>query len=332
MASRWWFIAIVWNNIQSLHKYHLIPRGLRIKTPGKSHMATPPRGPISTTSQALVATSFMILAGAMFAFMHGTVRWLSFDLHPFLIAFFRNLFGFLVLIPLLIRGGMGRFKTTRMGLHTFRACVNSISMLTWFTALSLMPLADATALALTGPLFVTLGAILTFAERVRFWRWATLIVGAVGALMVIRPGFEAANIGALLTIAATATAAVSKLCAKSLTKTEDPATIAAYVQFLMTPITFFAALFYWQWPTIEQIIGLIVIGTLGSLAHLFTAKAYAIADLSFAEPISFTRMIWATAFGYIVFSEVPDFWTWAGAFTIVLATSIISYRERNQKS
>lgn len=204
-------------------------------------------------------------------------------------------------------------------------------MLIWFTALSLIPLADATALALTGPLFVTLGAILTFSERVGFWRWAALIVGAIGALMVIRPGFEAVNVGALLTIAATATAAVSKLCAKSLTKTEDPATIAAYVQFLMTPITLVAALFYWQWPTVEQLIGLIAIGTLGSLAHLFTAKAYAIADLSFAEPITFTRMIWATLFGYIVFSEVPDVWTWVGAFTIVSATSIISYRERIQK-
>ena len=294
-------------------------------------MTAPSQGSSVVTSEALVATSFMILAGALFASMHGTVRLVSFDLHPFLIAFFRNLFGFLVLIPILMRGGVGRFKTKRFGLHTFRACINSVSMLTWFTALSLIPLADATALALTGPLFVTLGAILTFSERVGFWRWAALIVGAIGALMVIRPGFEAVNVGALLTIAATATAAVSKLCAKSLTKTEDPATIAAYVQFLMTPITLVAALFYWQWPTVEQLIGLIAIGTLGSLAHLFTAKAYAIADLSFAEPITFTRMIWATLFGYIVFSEVPDVWTWVGAFTIVSATSIISYRERIQK-
>ena len=294
-------------------------------------MTVPPQGSSVVTSEALVATSFMILAGALFASMHGTVRLVSFDLHPFLIAFFRNLFGFLVLIPILMRGGVGSFKTKRFGLHTFRACINSVSMLTWFTALSLIPLADATALALTGPLFVTLGAILTFSERVGFWRWAALIVGAIGALMVIRPGFEAVNLGALLTIAATATAAVSKLCAKSLTKTEDPATIAAYVQFLMTPITLVAALFYWQWPTVEQLIGLIAIGTLGSLAHLFTAKAYAIADLSFAEPITFTRMIWATLFGYIVFSEVPDVWTWVGAFTIVSATSIISYRERVQK-
>ena len=73
------------------------------------------------------------------------------------------------------------------------------------------------------------------------------------------------------------------------------------------------------------------IGVLGSLGHLFTAKAYAIADLSFAEPLVFTRMIWATVFGYVAFSEIPDLWTWAGALTIVLATTIISNRERIMK-
>ena len=283
------------------------------------------------TSPALLATAFMILAGALFASMHGTVRLISFELHPFVIAFFRNLFGFLVLVPLLMRGGAGMFKTKRFGTHTIRACVNSMSMLCWFMALSLIPLADATALALTGPLFVTLGAIIAFGERVRFWRWTALALGAGGALMVIRPGFEGANIGALLTIAATALAAISKLFAKSLTKTESPATIAAYVQFLMTPITLIVAMFYWQTPNIEQLFGLVAIGALGSLGHLFTAKAYAIADLSFAEPLVFTRMIWATAFGYVAFSEIPDLWTWAGALTIVLATTIISNRERIMK-
>lgn len=294
-------------------------------------MTSPAGDSSAIASPAVMATAFMVFAGALFASMHGTVRLVSFDLHPFVIAFYRNLFGFLVLVPLLMQGGAKMFMTKRLGFHSIRACINSMSMLCWFMALSLIPLADATALNLTGPLFVTLGAMVAFGERVRIWRWTALILGAIGALMVIRPGFEAVNIGALLAIAATALAAISKLFAKSLTRTEDPATIAAYVQFLMTPITLVVALFYWQWPTFEQLLGLVAIGALGSLGHLFTAKAYAIADLSFAEPIVFTRMIWATIFGYVAFSEIPDIWTWAGAVTIVLATTIISYRERIKK-
>ena len=291
-------------------------------------MTAPAGGDSVVASPTIIAAAYMVLAGALFASMHGTVRLISFDLHPFVIAFYRNLFGFLVLVPLLMRGGAVLFRTGRFGLHMTRACINSVSMLTWFAALSMIPLADATALNLTGPMFVTLGAIVAFGERVRLWRWMALLLGATGAMMVIRPGFEAVNIGAILAIVSTATAAISKLCAKSLTPTEDPTTIAAYVQFLMTPITLIVALFVWQWPTAEQLMGLVAIGVLGSLGHLFTARAYALADISFAEPLSFTRMIFATVFGYVAFSEIPDAWTWAGAFTILTAATIISYRER----
>lgn len=293
---------------------------------------TAPAGARGTVvSPALLATCFMVLAGAFFAAMHGTVRLISFEMHPFVIAFFRNIFGFLVLMPLLLRSGLLLFRTQRFGTHVLRACVNSLSMLSWFTALSLIPLADATALNLTGPLFVTLGAMVAFGERVGPWRWAALGLGAAGALMVIRPGFEEVTLGALLTVASTALAAVSKLFAKSLTRTEDPAAIAFYVQFLMAPITLVPALFVWQTPTLNQLLILMIIGGLGGLGHLFAVKAYAIADVSFSEPLTFTRMVWATIFGYVAFSEVPDPWTWAGAATIIAATTTISYRERKAR-
>jgi len=294
-------------------------------------MTAPAGARATVATPVLLAASFMILAGAFFAAMHGTVRLISFELHPFVIAFFRNIFGFLVLLPLLLRSGLVLLRTQRFGTHLLRAGVNSISMLTWFTALSLTPLADATALNLTGPLFVTLGAMVVFGERVRAWRWTALGLGALGALMVIRPGFEEVTLGAVLTVTSTALAAISKLFAKSLTRNEDPAAIAFYVQFLMAPITLIPALFVWQTPTLQQLLVLMIIGALGGLGHLFAVKAYAIADISFSEPLTFTRMVWATIFGYVAFSEVPDLWTWAGAATIIAATTIISYRERRAR-
>ena len=282
-------------------------------------------------SQALLAAGYMVLASALFASMHGTVRLISFEMHPFVIAFFRNLLGFLVLVPLLLRGGVALFKTTRFGTHTIRAIINSASMLMWFTALSQVALAEATALSLTGPLFVTLGAIVAFGEKVKLWRWSALGLGACGALLIIRPGFEAVHVGMLLAVGSAAAAGVSKLFAKSLTRTDSPTTIAAYLQFLMTPITLVPALFFWQWPTPEQFGGLIAIGIMGSLGHLFSVKAYAIADVSFAEPIVFTRMVWATIFGFVAFSEVPDVWTWAGAAVIIASTTVIAHREQKAR-
>lgn len=278
-----------------------------------------------------LAAAYMVMAAALFASMHGTVRLVSADLHPFVIAVFRNMFGFMALIPLLLHGGIKLFKTKRFGLHVVRAMFNSTSMLMWFTALSLVPLAEATALSLTGPLFVTLGAIIAFGERVRIWRLSALCLGAGGALLIIRPGFEELQIGMLLTIGSAAFAGISKLFAKSLTRTDDPTTIVAYLQFLMMLMTLIPALFVWQWPTSQQFIGLVAIGILGSAGHLFSVRAYAIAEVSFAEPLVFTRMVFATIFGYVAFSEIPDIWTWAGAFVILAAATIISYRERIAK-
>jgi drug/metabolite transporter (DMT)-like permease len=279
-------------------------------------------------SPTLSAVAFMVMASILMATMHAMVRAVSFGMDPFEIAFFRNLFGFLVLVPMLLRAGGRHLRTSRFGLHLLRGGINSISMLMWFTALSMIPLADATALSLTGPLFVTLGAMMFLGEVVRARRWAALIIGSSGALLIIRPGFEALNIGALLAIGGAAFAAGSKLVAKNLTRTDSATAIAAWVQLLMMVITFVPALFVWQGPTGEQWVLLIILGACGGLGHLCLTKAYAIADLSFAEPIVFFRMIWATVIGYLWFAEIPDIWTWAGAFLILSATTYIAHRER----
>jgi drug/metabolite transporter (DMT)-like permease len=260
--------------------------------------------------------------------MHGMVRLMSADLAPFEIAFFRNLFGFCVMIPFIAHHGSRLLHVPRFGLHALRGGLNGASMLIWFYALSLVPLAEATALSLTGPLFVTLGAIMFLGERVRAWRWAALLLGASGALFIIRPGFDALNIGMLLAILGTVFASGSKIVAKTLTRTQDPAIVAALVQFLMIPVTLVAALFVWQWPTLAQIGGLVVIGVFGGLGHLCFTKAYAIADLSFTEPIVFLRMVWATLFGVAVFAEFPDMWSWVGVALILGATTYIAQRER----
>lgn len=284
-----------------------------------------------TLAPTIRATGFMLLAAALLAAMHGCVRLATFETHPFEVAFFRNVFGFLVMMPMLLHGGISMFKTKRPGLHLVRGVLNGGSMLMWFMALSLIPLADATALTLTGPMFVALAAILFLGERVGIWRWAAMAVGIAGALCVIRPGYQEVSLGAMLAVGCVALAALSKISAKSLTRDDDPATVAASVQFLMIPVTFVPALFYWQWPTLDQLLLMAGIGVLGGLGHYSFTRAYAIADISFAEPIVFTRMIWATAFGFLVFAEIPDLWTWIGAILIVSGTTLLAWRERRAK-
>jgi len=277
----------------------------------------------------LAGFMMVVLASALFASMHNTIRFVTVSegIHPFEAAFFRNLFGLLVFIPFLLRNGFGMFRTKRLGMHLGRAGLNTISMLSWFSALALMPVADATALSLMGPVFVALLAILFLGERVGPRRWLGIGLALVGGLIIIRPGFAEIGLGPALILFAAVIVSCSKLMAKVLSGTESAATIVALLTCLMVPTTLVPALFFWQTPGLEQLAMLALIGVFGTVGHLLFVQAYKMADISLVEPALFTRMIWAALIGFVLFSEFPDLWTWIGGAVIVVGTTYIARRE-----
>ncbi|NQU69014.1 MAG: DMT family transporter [Rhodospirillales bacterium] len=190
-----------------------------------------------------------------------------------------------------------------------------------------MPLADATSVSLTGPLFVTLGAIFFLGEKVRVRRWVALGAGVIGTLIIIRPGYAEISLGAILVLISAVMVAGSKLMAKSLSRTEGTMTIVAYLSLVMTFVTFIPAMFVWRTPTLIEIGWLVLIGALGSTGHLLVVRAYKYADVSAVEPVSFSRLVFAALAGYLVFGEIPDIWVWVGGGVIVAATSYIAHRE-----
>jgi drug/metabolite transporter (DMT)-like permease len=301
--------------VPQIAPFDLVPRiGAALRTLASRHPA--------------FAGAMLIVVGTLFfASMHAVVRYVAATVHPFEIAFFRNVFGFLVFAPMLMRSGLVLLHTRRLGAHVTRGAINSCSMLAWFMALSLIPLADATALGLSGPLFVTLGAMFFLGETVRVRRWIALFVGAAGTLVIIRPGFEEVSPGALLVLFTALSVSASKLIAKSLARTDSTPTIVAYLTLTMMPITLIAALFVWRWPSFAELGWLAAIGALGSFGHLCFIQAYKLADVSAVEPITFTRLIWAALIGYLVFAEFPDTWVWTGGAMIAASTSYIAHRE-----
>ena len=271
----------------------------------------------------------IVLASAFFAAMHNAVRFVTVaeGLHPFEAVFFRNLFGVFVFLPWLVKHGLGGFRTKHIGLHLARAGINSVSMLSWFTALTLMPVADATSLSLMGPVFVALLAMMFLGERVGPRRWLGIGLAVAGGLIIIRPGFAEIGTGTWLILFSAVAVSSSKLMAKVLSGTESVATIVALLTFLMVPITLVPALFVWQTPTLEQLVFLALIGVLGTIGHLLFVQAYKLADISLVEPAIFTRMVWAALIGFVLFSEFPDLWTWVGGAVIVVGTTYIARRE-----
>ena len=275
----------------------------------------------------LAAVLLMLAASLALASMHGSVRFVSADLHPFEIAFFRNVFGFCVLIPWLARIGVAAFATRKLPLHLVRGVLNGGSMLMWFLGLSLIPLAEATALSLASPLIATAGAILFLGEPVRGHRWLGLGLGVAGMLTILRPGFEEIGLGAAAVLLSAVLVTASKLIAKTLTRTESPTAIVAWLTLLMIPVTAVPAAFVWQTPTASQLLMLLGIGALGSCGHLCLVHAYRLADVGLVEPLVFFRLVWAALLGFLIFAEIPDAWVWIGGLLIVAATTWLARRE-----
>ncbi len=274
-----------------------------------------------------LATSLTVCSHLFFTASHGIVRHIGPELHPFEIAFFSNLFSALFYVPWFVKVGLSPLQTTKFPLHFIRAFFNVGALIAWYTALSLVPLADAVALALAGPLFVTIGAMLFLGERIQMRRWIALGVGLFGALVIVRPGFESVSIGFLFVLLSVASGAGTKLFAKHLSKTDSAVTCSAYVAILQTPISFCFALFVWKIPSLEQLAWLAGTGIFVAVAHLSMVQAFRYVDVSALEPFVFTRLIWAALIGYFVFNEFPELWTWIGATIIVAASSYIARQE-----
>ncbi|MEN9221532.1 MAG: DMT family transporter [Thermostichus sp. BF3_bins_97] len=281
--------------------------------------------------QTLKGILLILISVSCFATMDATIRRLSGQLHPFEIAFFRNFFGSLALMPLLLREGLGSLRTERLGLFALRGVLNTIAMLMFFWALSRVPLAEITALSFTIPLFASLFAIWLLRERVYLQRWVALGLGFVGMVVLLRPGFQAVTLGSAAALAASVLLAWVTVLIKILSRTESSITITAYMGLFQAPLSLLAAVWFWQWPGLQDWIPLVAIGCLGTLGQVLMIHAFAYADVSTLLPFQFSALIWATLYGFFWFGEWPDLWTWVGGAIIFGSSLALAYRESRLK-
>ena len=292
-------------------------------------MTDPPTtvAPVARLSAPLRGALYMIGAGANFAIMIVIVRHVSAEQHPFEIAFFRNMFGLAFMLPWIMRTGWKGLRTKRFRLHLFRALIGLSAMLCFFTAISLIPVAEVTALTFTAPLFATIGAALVLGEKVRLRRWTATAIGFVGTVVILRPGSAMLTPAALTALASAAFMAVAILTVKALSRTENPNAIVLYMGLLLTPLSLVGALFVWTTPAPETWPWLVVMGLTATLGQLLMTRAFATAEASAVLPFDFARLIFVAIFGFLLFGERPDLWTWIGAAVIIAATVYIAHRE-----
>jgi len=282
----------------------------------------------------LAAIGFMALGTLMFSGSHGIVRWVSDGYHPMQLAFLSNAFSALVFVPWILRRGLGLLYTKRFALHALRAIFNVCSITTWYWAITITPLADATALSVTAPLFATLGAVLFLGEQMRLRRWVALLAGLIGGLIIIQPqhGFESFSTGYMFVLASCIFSSGSRICAKKLSGTDSPLVCSAYVAILQTPFSFILACFVWTTPSATLLGAMAVVGLMVAAAQYLTVESFRTTEIGAIESFNYLRLIWAAAIGYFAFGEVSELTTWIGTAFIVGATTFIARREAMARS
>jgi drug/metabolite transporter (DMT)-like permease len=283
--------------------------------------------PADAASQLRRAVGLMVLAMVLFGIMAVCIRLASAQLHAFEIAFFRNFFGFLVLVPILARHGPSLLRTNKIGFYIVRCLVGMVSMLAGFWAIVNLPLAQAIALSYSTPLFVTIGAVIVLGEIVRARRWTAVIVGFLGVLVIVRPGsdaFTAASLVALLAAVASASVAIS---IKFLSRSEHPDAIVIWTTLLWIPMSLVPALAVWEMPAGITWLWIVLAGVLGSTAHMCWTRALKLGDASLLTPISFLQIIVVAIAGWLLFGEALDRWTVLGAAIIFGSNVYIARRE-----
>ncbi|NQV57633.1 MAG: DMT family transporter [Rhodospirillales bacterium] len=270
----------------------------------------------------------MILSGGLLSVNDSIIKALLNDhMHVFEVVFFRNLFAFSVLAPLYLRFGVRQLLTQRLGYHVVRNILQAVSMTLWFWSLAYLALAEATTLGFASPVYTSIAAIIFLAEPSRPMRWAAIIIGLIGVVIFIRPGFGDINIGVWMITAASISGAAVKIMTKSLTRTDTPTTIVLYMSLILAVVSFIPALFVWTWPQPIQWAQLIAIGIMGAAAHVLATQAYKLGEVTALEPVIFTRLIWAAAIGFFAFSEVPGLWSWVGAGVIICGAMLLMRSE-----
>lgn len=278
-------------------------------------------------SQPLRAALLMLGSTVFFALMAVAIRLASATLHTFEIAFFRNFFGLIAALPLLLRHGPDLLRTTQLPRYLFRCVIGAASMMAGFWAIGHLPLAQAVALSYSTPIFVTIAAVIFLHEQVRARRWAAVALGFVGVMIIVRPGSDSFTASSLVALTAAVLSGIVAIQIKQLSKVEPADRIVFYTTLLWVPMSLLPALTVWEWPQGIAWVWVVAAGFLGTGGHMLWTRALKLGDVSALTPISFMQLPIVAVAGWLLFQEPLDRWTALGAGVIFVANAYIAHRE-----
>ena len=267
-------------------------------------------------------------AGLLFVLLNALMRGLSVALSPFQTQFLRYAFGLAVMLPFILRSGIGAYRPHKVASQFLRGGVHTLGLCLWFIAIPHVSLADTTALGFTTPIFIMIGAVLVLRERLRWERWAAAAIGFAGVLIVVAPKLSGSGSGFLLVMLASSPMfAASFLLTKTLTRFDRTEVIVVWQAITVTMCSLPLGLLNWHPPSAWQWALFLLCGLLGSAGHYCLTRSFSVADISATQSVKFLELVWAAVLGWLVFSDAPSRSTLIGGIVICGSTLWIARRE-----
>ena len=279
-----------------------------------------------------IGVLYMVGSVVCFSIMDICVKWL--DYYPVgQVLFLRFFIGFIPIFFIIPREKLFSFyKTSRPGLHAFRAITGAAAIIALFIGLRELPLADVVSLTFGGPIFVTVASIFFLSEKVGIKRWSAVFLGFIGMLLIVQPAFIDLNFYYITPIVFCIFFACVAISVRSLSKTEPNYRIAFYFTVLCSVLGL-ATIFKGDWvlPTKIDFTIFFIMGLCGSVANLLLTQSYRLAEASLVTPIKYLSLVFAIVFGFLIWSEIPKLLTLFGALLVIISSLIIFMRENKLK-
>ena len=273
----------------------------------------------------------LTVSGSFFAvLMESLIRAAQYDSNVYTIGFLRFLFGLIIIFPYLIKKKFIPYKTKNFKFYFIRGLFNLPMMILGFGALVYVPFEQFKALHFLSPIIVVLLSFIIFREKVYMYRILALVIGFIGMLIIVRPGIVDFNIGTIMILISLTFWSLIIIVSKFVSKDDSPITMVTYQYTLMTIFALPLAIYFWQMPSLQSLIFVFIGAISGTILHLSLALSYKYAELSVTQPVWFSGLIFGSAFGFFVFNEIPDVWTWIGGIVVFSSVLLITYNERSK--
>ena len=277
--------------------------------------------------RTLVGIGWMLITTVLFVCVTGIVRHLGSDIPAVEVAFLRYSIGLVMVLPAFLPLLRQPPSAGQMKIYAGRGLLHGIAVILWFYAMARVPIAEVTALGYTSPIFVTIGAAFFFGEKLHLRRIMAVVAGFIGAMVILRPGFQEISSGQLAQLVAAPLFAASFLLAKGLTRTASPILIVGMLSLFCTLTLLPGAILQWRDPTLEEVAWLALTAAFATAGHYTLTRSIEAAPLTVTQPVGFLQLVWAALLGTLVFGEALDPYVFIGGGIVVAAVTYISHRE-----